>query len=323
MEKEGFEKYMFWGIVALLLVLSYYIVKRYIITIISSFILAYLLRPVYLRLRKRMSDRNSALVCIVFMGFIIFFPLLLIIGGVAQQAYTSLNQNDVQALLNKISQNEFLKNSGLDLNGLRQSGVNFIISTITSLVSYIPFLILALLIIFWGMYYFLVHWDEITVFLQQYLPFKNKDKIAKEIDQATHAIIRGTLIVAIVDFIIASVVFSALGVNAPLFYGALLGLFAFVPGIGTAGIWLPLGVIYIAMGNMVAGIGILVIGAIVIMIGIDTVLRSKLMGEGTQMNPLLMLIGVVGGVPLFGIVGVIVGPLILFYAIKIIQEKAR
>jgi predicted PurR-regulated permease PerM len=103
---------------------------------------------------------------------------------------------------------------------------------------------------------------------------------------------------------------------------------AFLPVLGTPIVWVPAAVGLILDGDMVRGIGLLIFGSTVVM-NIDNFLRPRLMSGRTKVHPVLILIGVLGGLRMFGFVGMLVGPLILallvafikFYELAYLQPK--
>jgi predicted PurR-regulated permease PerM len=93
---------------------------------------------------------------------------------------------------------------------------------------------------------------------------------------------------------------------------------AFLPLIGTPIVWVPAGVSLILNGSTVRGIGLLIYGALLVM-NVDNVLRPRLMSGRTKVHPVLLLIGVLGGLQVFGFVGLLVGPLILALLVAFIK----
>jgi predicted PurR-regulated permease PerM len=97
---------------------------------------------------------------------------------------------------------------------------------------------------------------------------------------------------------------------------------AFIPGIGPAMIWVPTFIIQLISGEYFSAITILITG-LVISIVIETLLFSKILGDKASIHPLMILIGILGGIPLFGIFGFIIGPLVLAYTVKILEQSLK
>jgi predicted PurR-regulated permease PerM len=108
------------------------------------------------------------------------------------------------------------------------------------------------------------------------------------------------------------------GVSNWLFWGAIMIIMAFLPVLGTPVVWVPAAVGLILDGETARGIGLLIFGSTVVM-NIDNFLRPRLMSGRTKVHPVLILIGVLGGLKIFGFVGMLVGPLILALLVAFIK----
>src|SRR3989344_1644936 len=97
------QHYLFWIIIALLIVLSYFIIKPFIIALITAFILAYLCKPLYDKINKKLPRSVSAAICILLVLIIIFIPLGAVAGGITKQASAILNEKSMSTLLQKPS----------------------------------------------------------------------------------------------------------------------------------------------------------------------------------------------------------------------------
>src|SRR5439155_1741600 len=100
------------------------------------------------------------------------------------------------------------------------------------------------------------------------------------------------------------------GISNWLFWGAIMIIMAFLPLLGTPLIWVPAAVSQILDGETARGVGLLIYGSTIVM-NIDNVLRPRLMSGRTKVHPVLILLGVLGGLKIFGFIGMLVGPLIL------------
>ena len=155
-QEPEFRKYFFWAVVAILLVLAYKILKPFFVALISAFILAYLTRPVHVRLEKVIGKRLSALIIVVVVTLILILPAGLIIGGIVQQAHSYFTGGSFEELLETISSSPFLGKVVEDLGLFNAEGsISFspILSILTSVITYVPSLVLSLFITLFGMYF--------------------------------------------------------------------------------------------------------------------------------------------------------------------------
>jgi len=318
--KKGMVKYIFWAIIALLVIFSYVIIQQYIVSLITAFVLAYLVKPVYDKFNKKFNNKISAALSILLILIVIILPLLAIIGGVVAQASNSLNASELKTVIQTLSENPLIQKLNLEL--LTNKILSLLISLLTSVVAFVPAFILSLIIILFGTFYILINWNTLSSNLKKYIPFKNKQKVTKEISQVTDNLVYGVVLIALIEFVVAAIGFYFSGVEYFLLLSALLALTAFIPGIGPTFVWALLAIYNLFITNYYSAIGIIITG-LIISIYIDTILRYKILETKTKINPIIMLIGVLGGVPLFGIFGFIIGPLILVYTIKLLQNAVK
>ena len=320
MQKEESKKYLFWIIVILLVYLSYLIIKDFIISIVSAFILAYLLHPLHKKLSKKISSELSATLCIIFLIIIILGPLAIVTTSLTTQIYffiKSLETNPITSISQKLENIPILSN--LDLDKITQNVLEFFLASLSGIFSSLASLILSLLITLLGAFYILVDWDFLVFKLKTYIPVKNPESLVSKMSKTTNQIIYGTLLVAIIEFIISALGFYLFGVKFFFVLAFIIALTAFIPGIGPAIVWVPAAIISLIYSDIYSTTGIIITG-LILTFGIDLFLRNKILSSKTKINAFIMLIGLLGGIKIFGLFGFIIGPLILIYTIKILQE---
>lgn len=321
-KKQKFRESLFWSIVVGLIIFTIWNIRLYLVALISAFILAYMVKPVYDRLARVLPQQLSAMLCIFIVIVIIAVPLGLIAHAFISQANAVLQSTDIRTWLTGISSSPLLEKTGISLDVLREKSIGLLVELLTETLKSIPSLLLNLLIIGFGMYYILIGWTGLSRALIQYIPFKNKEETAREIDTTTRALLFGTVLIAVIEFIVAALGFYLSGVPSSIFLAALIFIFAFLPGISSVIVWVPLALYYLFTAAYAPLIGVLITG-LVISFGIEVLLRNKLMSENAKINPLVMLLGVFSGVSVFGIFGFIIGPLLLAYTLKLLEEGVK
>ncbi|HIG52169.1 TPA: AI-2E family transporter [Candidatus Pacearchaeota archaeon] len=322
MKKEDLSKYIPVGVIFLLILISFLMIRSFLIPLISAFILAYLLKPVYDKLKLSLPKEISAIICIFIVITLIFAPLIGLISGIVNQASGSLNSGILFSFLKKASETTVFQTLNLDLSLLMNKTIEFLISILTNITLHIPSFIITTVITSFGMYYLLIDWKPFTKKLIKYLPSTDKEALAKDISKITKNLIYGTLLVSLVEFIIALAGFWISGVQYFLLLPTIIAIFAFIPGLGPTIVWVPLFIIELIQQNYFTAIGVLITG-LILSIGVDIIFRAKISGRGAKTHPLIILVGILGGISLFGIFGFIIGPLILSYAIEILEEIAE
>lgn len=318
-EAKNFNKYLLWAGILALIVLSFFVIRPFIIPLISAFVLAYLVKPIYNYLKPKLGKTLSSLTCILLIIIIVILPLGAVIGNITSQATSILNENDLGSLLENIP---FIDKFDINLTTLTERGIEILVSLFTSAASHLPGIAITLLITLLGIHYILIDWDLLSKNLRRYMPFKDKERVSKEISQITNTIVYGTILIAFIEFVIAALGFFISGVGPFILLPILIAFFAFIPGLGPTIVWVPLALYYLLTQNYFAAIGVIITGLILSFV-IDTILRAKVLGRKAKINPLLMLIGILGGISLFGIFGFIIGPIVLIYTLELLEEIVK
>ena len=315
-EKERLHRYLFFGIIFTLIILSFFIIRSFIVPLISAFVLTFLVKPLFDIIKKKTNKFLSASICILLIILAILIPLGTITAGIITQAYQSINDGFLNNIVASLSEN--LLNTNINLTDLFNKSTSFLIDLLTSTLSSIPSLILSLVILVIGIYQILVNWDSLEYTLRKYLPFENKEKISREIAETTKQIVYGTFLIGIIEFILSLIVFYALGIPYPLLLSGLIFLLAFIPAGGPTIVWGPLALYYLINQDYTSAIILLLLGAVLAFF-VEIYLKSKLTTKNSQINIIVMIVGIVGGIALFGIFGFIIGPLILAYTLKLVE----
>ena len=140
-------------------------------------------------------------------------------------------------------------------------------------------------------------------------PLKNNEDmvILDRVARSVRSVVLGTVLVAIIQGIVATVGFSIFGIPQPILWGSIAALGAVLPGIGTAGIMVPAVLYLLYVGHMGAGVG-LAIWAVTAIVIVDNMVGPYLMSRGNNLHPFIVLISVLGGITMFGPIGFILGP---------------
>ncbi len=310
-------KYFFWAFLLLLIILCYLILKSYLVALISSFILAYLVRPVYLRIERKSGKNLAAIICILLILAVVLIPTWFVFNALIQQTGGYFTEGVFDSVSEKLLSYPLFEklNTTENIAKVGSAAGKLFTSTILSLPRFLISILLALV----AVYYILVDWEKIVFNLKRSIPLYDKEKIVKEISEITNVMVYGTLFVGLIEFAVASIGFYLLGIKFYLLIGGLIFLFAFIPGLGPTIVWVPLAIYYFIYGQYGIALGVLIIG-LILSVGLDLIFKTKLLGRRSKMNPLIILLGILGGIPLFGFFGFVIGPLILAYTVKIVQQ---
>lgn len=205
------------------------------------------------------------------------------------------------------------------ISSITESLTSKILQTGSGILLSIPKLFLNLFVMFLTLYYFLKHGAELVERLNHYLQLQKKQYsfILLRLKEIVHGIIYGYLMVAIIQGSLGAIGFYFFGIPSPLFWGLVMAILALIPVLGTGFVWVPAAIILMIDGlsqssNLLVlkGAGLFLYGLLIVST-MDNILKPKLISEKAKVHPLVILIGVLGGLVFFGVLGVIIGPLVL------------
>lgn len=319
--------------------LVFYITKPFLSALITGAIIAYLSYPLYKKTLRYIKNKNFAsLIVAVFIVLILTLPFVIVLGLISKEAYAtyiSLNQQDLGTNFLKIACRDesslsckaikrfidFLPENDLDyyLEVTIKKITGFILENASKFLASIPSILLNFFVIIFVVYYLLKDGELITKRIKNMIPLKesHKQHVLDKFHNVTYAVFYGNILVAILQGILGVIGFLILGVPSPVLWGVVMMLFALMPYFGTAIVWLPAALNLIFIGYLqndnssaIRGV-ILIFYGIFVISSIDNILKPKLIGAKANVHPILVLLGVLGGLNLFGFIGIILGPVML------------
>ena len=168
-----------------------------------------------------------------------------------------------------------------------------------------------LFIMLYAMFFFLLDGKRMLQLFLDILPLRDEDeqRMVEKFVSVSRATIKGTLVIGIVQGVLAGLSFWAGGIPLAVFWGTIMAVLSIIPGVGAAIVWIP-GVVYLLIaGKIVSAIGVALWCAIVVGTA-DNFMRPALVGRDTKMPDLLILLSTLGGLVMFGAVGIVLGPVI-------------
>jgi len=318
MRKEEIHRYLPIIILLALVTISLFIIKSYIVALIGAFILAYILYPIHKKLEKKIPSSLSALITLIGAIAVIFLPIILVIKEIISQISQAIQSGAISGLVTKIESIEIIKKYGLNLTDLTNKFAEIGVKTLSEVTISVAASIVTLFVMGFTIYYLLLSWPTMRTQIKKYIPFNNKDKLVSDIASTTKKIVHGTLLIAIIESVIAAVGFKLAGIDFYLVLATMVGLFAFIPG-GPAIVWAPALIIKALQGNYFQA-GIILAFGLFISLYLDVILRTRIAGKDSRVHPVIVLLGILGGTPIMGIAGIVVGPLLLSYTLEILEE---
>ncbi|MBA3650208.1 MAG: AI-2E family transporter [Chthoniobacterales bacterium] len=187
----------------------------------------------------------------------------------------------------------------------------FLVAGATQITAGTATFLLNLFVLLYAMFFFMRDGRVILEKIFYYVPLDHEDEVRllERLSSVTRATIKGTLVIGIIQGALAGIGFWVAGLEGAAFWGTIMAVLSVVPGIGAALIWVPAVIYLFIIGKTLTALLLLAWCAAVVGT-IDNILRPRLVGKDAKMPDLLILVGTLGGLFLFGPIGFIVGPLV-------------
>lgn len=310
-------------------------------------ILSFAFMPIHTFLKQNKVGNNiSALLTTIIVIFVVLPPLIYIVLNLASQAiqlYQSASDyvrdgrleqlidrmRNMQAVQNLQAQSEvwtLIKDNAANwlLRVSKEVG-NFTALQVGVITKNILLILINVFLTIALIFIFLRDGEKIYQFIFHVTPLedKNKKPIFKQINDTFAAVIRGQLLTAFIQSLVAGVLFWAVGVPLPLLFAVVLFFTTLIPILGAATVWFPLTVYLFSIHQPVRAAILFVFGLLVISL-LDNAIKPAIIGEKTKLPYFLLFFGILGGLKIYGFTGIFLAPVVLslfFSLIKIYQER--
>src|SRR5436309_526020 len=278
--------------------------------IIGIPVLAILFAPVHNWLvRHGVPSAFAALVVTLLGAVLLIVPGILLAGLLINQAQ-GITQNVLQSPI--IERFRGLQIRGIPVGPRLADAGGRIVAAIGAsafgLVGTATRLALNLTISFFGLYYVLKHGGDVWLGARPYIPFSNAntEKLGKRFKDVTVSTVIGTGVTAAIQGAVLGLTFWIVGLPNGLFWGVVTMAFAILPVVGSGMVWIPAGIVLIMQSRAVTGVLLIVWGVLVAQL-LDNLARPLIYSRFSAIHPLITLIGAIGGVNYFGLLGLLVG----------------
>lgn len=317
------EMFFLLGVSILFLILTFFIIKDIISLIIYSVLLSYFLYPLFKYYNSKIKNERiasvvtlSSSIIILFIPFILlsYFLILSLIKLVVE--YKVYIENPellnivISEFIQKITNSEFL--SSISFSDMVTTLVSFIVDLSKNFFSSMPIIITYFFIVMFITYYILIYNKRMLKAANDYIPLslKKQNKIISQIEKNVKVLFKGYFLTGLIQTLVALFGYIIFGAPNVLILTFITLFASLIPYLGTPLVWVPTGIYMIINGHEIAGIWLLIYGALIINL-VDNFVRPFLMSNKDTIPPALIFIGFVGGLIAFGIVGIILGPLII------------
>jgi predicted PurR-regulated permease PerM len=327
---------LFYGIIALLVYLVYLVFEPFLAALAWAVVLVVLAYPVYGRLTQRMRPTMAAIVSTVGVTLIIIVPTLLVMGAFVRQGVGAVQEiqlgvasghfrwvNDLWMRLQQRFPDASPADLATVLRRYADQAAGYFAGRLGAVLRNTAVFLFHLSVTILAVFYLFRDGESIVKRLREVLPFEDapRERMLREARDLVFASVNSSLAAAVAHGVMGGLAFAATGVHAPIFWGVMMGFFSLIPVVGSALIWVPAAISLMVGGHIWRGVILVVICGLLVGL-VDNVIRPWLISGRAEMGGLVVFISVLGGISVFGMLGVVLGPIIVATAASLLDLYA-
>jgi predicted PurR-regulated permease PerM len=325
MNNNKLQNYFFLAILLISLGLTTWLLWPYLGIIVLTATLAIIFSPLYKKLLNLTKRENlSAFLSLLVVVIIVLTPLTLFSLQILKEAGELYHQiakgpdnllMTIQAEVQKI-----FPDFSMDFDAFLKQALSLLVNHLAAIFSSLGQILINLTLGLLTLFYFFRDGKKLEKALRDLSPLKEQydNDILSQLKIAINSIVKGSLLSALLHGILIGLGFKIFGLSNAALWGTAIFFFTLIPGIGLPLILIPAGLFLLYAGNDLAAFGILIWGVIVNLV-LDYLVTPQILKRNMNIHPLLILLSVLGGLTVFGPMGILIGPLILSLLIVLLK----
>lgn len=315
-------------LVALLFILIFLLLKPVALSVLGGLILAYAFMPFYKLVNRyvknpTLSASIVSIITVLSILALIWYLAPLVMQQVFQ-VYTTFQKTDIQVFLKSIfpsSNEQFVAQLSESINNFISKGSSAALNSLLNIFRELPKIILNLFIVCFIFFFALRDGEKLKEFFKALSPFsESKEKVlVKHFKDMTDSVIYGQVIIGIIQGAFAGLGLLIFGVENALVLTIVAIFFSIIPFIGPAVVWLPVGIYMLSSGKTALALGFFIYNIFFVAV-VDNILRTYFISRKTNISPAIILVGMLSGLFVFGILGLIIGPLLFAYLLTLLES---
>lgn len=313
-----------------LVVVFLFIIKSFLMSLLFASVMVFLFyKPYQHLLRKINNETIASLLIIFFVLFIILIPSYLVINSLVIQSSIFLSSG------NSILQNFQLDSCKYEI--CRNIENNFVFieevldtflfkikgnlpESVATIFGSIYGFVLNFFIFIFAFFFLLKDGHHFIKYLKRLIPMKNeyKEALFVKFRDVSSAVFRDTIFVALIQGFLAGLGFWFFGVPSPFFWAVIASFFALIPIVGTTIIWVPATIYLFLIGDIYPALALFVYCAVIVGLS-DNIIRPLLLKKKIPVHPFLIFLSILGGIQLFGFMGIFMGPIVISLMVSVFQ----
>ncbi len=333
-DETRFGNVLFYGVVLCLSYLVFRVFQPFLAPLCWAAIFGVIFYSLNKRFERKWGRTRSAVCITLGVTLILIVPVLLVAAMFVREGIAAAR--DIQAAMagggygwfshawGWIASHIAAEGVTVDLPGLVRQGASrageYMAAELGAVIRNIIVFLFELFVMLFALFYFLRDGDSMVDRFRHILPFEETmtERMLAEARELIFASVTTSLAIAAVQGIICGGAFAIVGLGSPIFWGVVMGFLSLLPVVGAWPVWIPAVIWLLSAGH--AGRAIVLV-AICGALGatIDNILRPVLLGGRASLNGLLVFISVLGGIAVFGVLGVVLGPIVVATAVGILD----
>ena len=334
---DRFTDVLFYGAILLLVYLVYRIFEPFLVPLGWAAVFAVIFHSLNQQLEQKWGRNSSAAASTIGVTLILVVPSLLLMILFVREGIDATRGVQISMAAGGFGgfnrawlwiTTHLAAQTTIDLPGLVRQGASrlggYLASEFGAILRNIVLFLFELVVMLFALFYFLRDATVIMKHIRLFLPFDEvmREKMLAEARDLIFASVTTSLVIAAVQGIICGGAFAIVGLSSSLFWGVVMAFLSLLPVVGAWPVWIPATIWLLSTGHYVRAL---------ILIGIcgglgatiDNILRPVLLGGRSSLNGLLVFISVLGGIAVFGVLGVVLGPIVVATAVGVLDVYSQ
>jgi len=327
---------LFYGIVILLVYLAYLVFAPFLAPLAWAVVLVVVAHPAYEWMARRWGATNAAIAATIGVTLILIVPILFVMIEFVQQGMMAAQSIQLKVASGHVLwldrlwvavQSHFpsltLKDLNASLRYYGEQSATFVAARLGTILKNVAAFLFRLGVTILGMFYLFRDGPSMVERLREILPFEesHRNRMLEQVRALIFASVTSSLVAAALHGVLGGIAFALMGVKAPIFWGVMMAFFSFVPVVGSSLIWVPMAISLVVGGQWGRGIALAIFCAVIVG-SVDNLVRPLFISGRAAMSGLVIFISVLGGISVFGLLGVVLGPIVVVTAASLLDLYA-
>lgn len=319
----------------ILFLLSILLLGRILWPFLSILVLSYLLagifKPLYSFMHRKLSQNFASLLTCMLIILLVFIPLVFFVVALSQEAFALYQWGKDANLALKFKElhdsafwlkaQTFLGTFGVSvetegineaLSGLAKVVGLFLYNQASAWAANLMQFVFQFFMMILVIFFLLIDHDRLINYVLHLspLPDDQERRLIQKFEEIAGAVLIGNGICGLIQGVLGGLLFTILNIGPPVLWGGMMAILAFLPIFGIGLVLIPAGIILLFKGSIASGVFVLIF-YVTLSFSVEYLLKPKMVGEQVQMHTLLVFLAIMGGLSVFGFLGIIYGPLIV------------